>query len=57
MTDTTPSFPSRRAALKAASSGFGYLAFAGLSTGAERTAERGRRSPRSRRTSRRGPSA
>ena len=32
MTDTTPSFPSRRAALKAASSGFGYLAFAGLST-------------------------
>jgi hypothetical protein len=32
MTDTTPLFPSRRAALKAAASGFGYLAFAGLST-------------------------
>ena len=32
MTDTTASFPSRRAALKAAASGFGYLAFAGLST-------------------------
>ena len=32
MADTAPFFPSRRAALKAASSGFGYLAFAGLST-------------------------
>ncbi len=32
MTDTTALFPSRRAALKAAASGFGYLAFAGLST-------------------------
>src|SRR5436309_16123594 len=32
MTDTTPLFPSGRAALQAAASGFGYLAFAGLST-------------------------
>ena len=32
MTGSTPLFPSRRAALKAASSGFGYLAFAGMST-------------------------
>ncbi|WP_406694663.1 DUF1501 domain-containing protein [Singulisphaera sp. Ch08] len=32
MTDSTPLLLSRRAALKAAASGFGYLAFAGLST-------------------------
>ena len=36
MTDTTPSFLPPGGLLKAASSGFGYLAFAGLSTWASR---------------------
>ena len=58
MTDTDSLF-SRRTLLKAAASGFGYLAFAGLSTcgGASGRRPRPGRSPRSRRTSRPGPSA
>ena len=52
-----PPPPSRRTILKGLSSGFGYLAFAGLSTMASAADDRGAKAlpaaPRSRRTSRR----